>query len=266
MIMDILSAEEPIFVCGVPKSGTTMVGQILANNPDLQTDSDIVPALDFIRHVEKTYKDFFFFNEQPGTILGDMDKYWTDNDYREWHLLNLEYFKSIHYSYRMGARHWGSSSPLCYQHTSLLWKWFPKAVFLMVMRDPRDQWSSFKHLHMRKGADSWKSFNYCHVTLPSRGNNHPQIKFVEYHEVVHNPTIVFDTLGLSVPENCTKGMRDIFLCRTHGNADMIDELRRGTDMITSRIGRWKRDLNGDEIRRCTEAFPKECEYYDNLDL
>jgi hypothetical protein len=263
-----LSSEEPVFVCGVPKSGTTLVGQLLSNHPDFQTDFDIDPSIEFLKYVESTMNDFFFFSENSGTILGDRDKYWKDNDYAEWHLLNIKYFQGLHLSYRRGATRWGSSSCLTYLYRYMLWRWFPKATFLMVMRDPRDQWCSFRKLHMRAGIpNAWDHFlNYRGSTIPYRVDT-PRFKFIEYHEVVYNPTIVFDTLGLCVPENYLNGVRDIFIGRTKGNQqEMTVELRSGQDMITSRIGRWKRDLNTDEIAKCLQAFPAECAYYDSLDL
>ena len=58
-----LSTEEPIFVCGIPKSGTTMVGHLLSHHSDLQTNYDIDPASMFLRYVRDTMKDYFFFAE-----------------------------------------------------------------------------------------------------------------------------------------------------------------------------------------------------------
>lgn len=264
----VLSTEEPVFVCGVPKSGTTMVGQLLANHSDYQTDFDIDPSIEFLKYVAKTMDDYFFFSETPGTALGDRDKYWKDNDYAEWHLLNIEYFQGLHLSYRRGATRWGSSSCLTYLYRDMLWKWFPQATFLMVMRDPRDLWCSFRQLHMREGiSDAWEHFlNYRGATIPPRDEDQ-RFKFIEYHEVVHNPKLVFDTLGLSVPENYLNGVRDIFVGRTKGDEqDTIDELESGKNIITSRVGRWKRDLSEAEIVKCMGAFPEECEYYDSLDL
>jgi len=263
-----LYPERPVFVCGVPKSGTTLVGQLLSNHSDLQTDFDIDPSIAFLKYVTSTMEDYFFFSEIPDTILAERDSYWKNNDHREWHLLNIEYFKRIHISYRAGAKRWGSSSCLTYLHRDILWKWFPEATFLMVMRDPRDQWCSFRHLHMREGIpDCWDHFvKYRRFSIPPRDED-PRFKFIEYHEVVSNPTIVFDTLGLTVPENYLNGIRDVFIGRTKGNrADINNELRSGNQMITSRVGRWKRDLSKEEIVKCSEAFPEECAYYDSLGL
>ena len=260
-----LSTERPIFVCGVPKSGTTMVGQLLSNHADLQTDFDIDPSIAFLKYVKANMEDYFFFSEIPGTILADRDKYWKADDFREWHLLNIDYFQRLHLSYRAGATRWGSSSCSTYQHRDMIWNWFPEAIFLIVNRDPRDQWCSFKQLHMREGiTNPWNHFVNFRRTVPV-GESDPRLRFVEYHEVVDDPTIVFDILGLTVPENYLNGMRDVFIGRTKGNNQQgIEKDLQFGDIITSRVGRWKRDLRMKEIVRCYKEFPNECSYYDTL--
>jgi len=139
----------------------------------------------------------------------------------------------------------------------------------MVMRDPRDQWCSYKHLYItgvKNETEKWKRFVHEHKnTIPQRDED-PRIKFIEYHEVVHNPTMVFDILGLSTPENYLNNMEAVYIGRSNGDKvnSPAKELRGGSPIVTSRVGRWKRDLSAEEIQRCLETFPTECEYYDNV--
>ena len=76
--------------------------------------------------------------------------------------------------------------------------------------------------------------------------------------------MVFDILGLSTPENYLNNMETVYLGRSNGdNAAAIKAMKETGPMVTSRVGRWKRDLSAEEVTRCMKAFPKECEYYDN---
>ncbi len=261
-----LSSERPIFVCGVPKSGTTLVGRLLANHTDCRTDYDIDPSIRFLRYVRDTMDDYFFFSEPENSPMAAANEYWIKDDFRTWHLMNIEYYQQFHKSYRTGAPRWGSSSCYSHYHRKILWKWFPEAIFLIVRRDPRDHWCSFKHLYVNFEVDQWDWFVESRGRLPTVGEDE-RIQFVEYHEVVRDPTVIFDTLGLSVPENYLTGVRDVFLHRTRGSkvADWIGNVRSGEQLITSSIGRWKRDLSEEEIQRCVDTFPEECEYYDGLD-
>ncbi len=263
-----LSTEEPIFVCGVPKSGTTMVGNLLANHSSAKTDYDIDISTAFLEYVIRSMKDYYFFKEQLHTPMEKANRFWNAEDHREWHLLNLRYFADLHQSHRSGSPRWGSSTTFTYIYRSLIWKWFPRATFLMVMRDPRDNWCSYKHLHVngvKNETEKWNRFVHHHKNTIPRRDEDPRIIFIEYHEVVHNPTMVFDILGLSTPENYLNNMITVYLGRSNGDKvySPAKELREGSPMVTSRVGRWKRDLSVEEVTRCTETFPKECEYYDN---
>jgi len=259
-----LSTEKPIFVCGVPKSGTTMVGRILANHPDLQTDFDVSPTVHFLKYVRDAMDNYWFFKERQNSPMAEDNSYWTDNNYKEWHSFNIEYFKTLHKSYRSGATRWGSSTCFTHQHRELLWKWFPEARFLMITRDPRDHWCSFRMLP----TYHWDQFLYFKKEAASMNEMDSRFNYVEYHDVVRDPTILFGILGLSVPENYLNGVKRVFIDRSNGaQSDVpnwVYELQHGNGIISSRVGRWKRDLDKEELDRCTEAFPDECMYYDEM--
>lgn len=268
---EVISTDEPIIVCGIPKSGTTMVGHLLSHHPDLLTNYDIDVSTMFLSWLRKTMKDHFFFAERNNDAIGFESQYWMNNEMREWHLLNMEYFRGMHISYRVGAPRWGSSSCFTYYSRELLWTWFPKATLLMVARDPRDHWCSFKHLHIVDCKDKesqWRRFVSLYKNLPAR-NEDPRMKFVEYHDVLRDPTIVFDILGLAAPENYLDGMEEIYYARTRGDVEYKPKRTwqegDGNPMVQSRVGRWKRDLSEEEIQRCTEALPELCAYYDAVE-
>lgn len=244
----VMSSEQPIFVCGVPKSGTTLVGQLLSNHPDITIDYDIDPTVHFLKYVESAQASNLFLEEKP----------------EGWESLNIEYFQKLHHSYQSGAKRWGSSTCLVHLYRHRVWEWFPLAQFVAVLRDPRDHWCSFKHLYIPNRDDRWEHFMRCHRGLPKPGED-SRMKFVEYHEVIKNPTVVFDALGLKTPKDYLDGVLEVFLSRTLGDhtKEWMIELRKGSKIITSRVGRWKRELNEDEVQRCIEAFPEACEYYDS---
>lgn len=261
-----LSTDRPIFVGGIPKSGTTLVGQLLSNHPDVSIDYDVNATILFFRYVEEMQKNYFFFTDNPNTPMGQQDAYWRKDGFRAWHQLNINYFRGLHQSYHKGSKRWGSSTCFTYTFRKTVWGWFPQAQFVMVMRDPRDHWCSFKYLNMPKYPDRWKNFVRLTRELPDKTED-SRMKFVEYHEVVENPTLVYDVLGMEAPENYLDGVLEVFLGRTLGDNPKawVDDLREGRKLVTSRVGRWKRDLSREEVQRCTEAFPEACEYYDDLD-
>lgn len=251
-----------------------MVGKLLSSHSSMQTDYDIDISMDFLKYAANSRQNYYyFFNEHMHSPMEKANRFWNDDDNREWHLLNLRYFEDLHQSYKAGAPRWGSSTCYTFIHRQLIWKWFPKATFLMVMRDPRDHWCSYKHLHIVGTDDTdesakWDKF-VCHHKglLPSRHED-PRIKFIEYHEVVRDPTMVYDMFELSVPENYLDNMLQVYLVRSLGGSgyNPVRELQNTNPMVTSRVGRWKNELSDEELRRCTEAFPELCKYYDRADV
>ena len=259
-----LSTEQPIFVCGLPKSGTTLVGQLLSNHPDIAIDYDIEAILHFLWYAKHTQEDFWFFAEPEHSIIDRSNEFWRANDWREWHLLNIDYFQKMHQGFRNGFPHWGNSTCFIYRHQDIIWSWFPRAKFAVVRRDPRDHWCSFKELYTPQHPDKWEWFVKNHRKLPPEGND-PRSITIEYHEAVRNPESVFESLGFLAPEHYLNGTMEVYLARSHGSSR--DERRlavqnRNTSLVQSRVGRWKRELPPDEVRRCYETFPELCAYYD----
>ncbi len=257
-----LSTERPIFVGGVAKSGTTLVGHLLSNHPTVDIDYDIGPSLHFLRYARDAANDHFFFsNENPPSPMWKRNQHWLKDDRREWHLLNMDYFQSMHRGYGRAHR-WGSSTCATYQHRKLLFKWYPNATFVIVKRDPRDLWCSHRKLVNPNIDNKWDDFIKTYSSLPTE--NEKGIKVIEYHDVVTRPELVFTLFDLDIPQNYLSGVQEVFLARTLGSDPRLWKSELGEGLIRSRIGKWQRELSPREIRMLELAFPEECEYYDKV--
>jgi hypothetical protein len=217
-------------------------------------------------------KNFFFL--KAATIMPLLDgniRYWHENDFENFHELNREYFTRMHQAWDKEVR-WGSSNNLQILYIDLIWRWYPKAEFIFLARDPRDNWSSFRsHLHPRSMSgewDHWELFvdRFRRIRKIMKDlRDDPRTYTVEYHEVVHNPLLVYEMLGIEPPENYLENADIVLLGRSYGltTPEALQVVR--DKIITTRVGRWKRDLSEEEVRKCTEAFPEECAYYDGID-
>jgi len=249
------SNERPIFVGGVPKSGTTLVGQLLSNHSSISIDFDIDPTIHFLKYVKNVRRDCF------------SNMCWGNNEFRVWDEMNVDYFHKLHQSWKNQICRWGSSTCYTYLYRDIVCGWFPMAQFIIVRRDPRDLWCSYKQQHnpyIPDPIDRWNYFVTRITNLPKPGNDKRIIQ-LEYHEVVRDPSIVFIALELDVPRNYTNGTRNVLFRRSLGlTSDEAIRAVCGNSIITSRVGRWRRDLSEEEIRRCNEVFPELCDYYDNV--
>jgi hypothetical protein len=265
-------SKKPLFVVGVPKSGTTLVANLIKNHPDFEIDFDNEAINQFMWYVQKTMDNVFFL--KAANNVPPLEKqivYWQDNDFHHFHELNKTYFTYLHLGWDSGRR-WGSTNNLMCFYYEIIWKWYPEAEWVLLQRDPRDNWASFrhhKHPYSENGEiDHWELFvsryNRVHRIREALRND-PRVHLIQYHEVVNDPELVYRLLGISIPENYLESGKEVLFDRSYGlSLDEIKEALTGNPIVTSRVGRWKRDLSKDEIDRCEKAFPEICNYYDEV--
>ncbi len=263
--------DRPLFISGMPKSGTTLVNNLLTNHPDFKIDYDNEAIQQFLTYVHATMKNFFFLkaaNNVPP--LHEQVVYWQENDFERYHELNKDYFTRMHMAWNSGLR-WGSSNSLQGVFHKLIWRWYPKAEYIFVQRDPRDNWSSFRsheHPYSESGEwDHWDLFVHRYKKITSvmdRLRDDPRTYYLQYHEVVHDPMLVYRTLGIKPPENYLNNADKVLFDRSYGLTSPEAKEVLDKKIITSRVGRWKRDLSPEEIQRCQQTFPELCAYYDEV--
>ena len=215
----------------------------------------------------------FFFLKAANNIhpLEEQIVYWQDDNFRRFHEINKAYFTQMHLGWDSGLR-WGSSNSLmCYRY-KLIWEWYPKAEWVFLQRDPRDNWASFRshrHPYTEDGGESehWRLFvarSKQVNKIRDRLRDDPRVYCLQYHEVVNDPELVYRTLGITTPENYLDNGKEVLFDRSYGLTGPEAKEAMEKPIITSRVGRWKRDLNEEEIARCRKEFPNICAYYDEV--
>lgn len=255
----------------MPKSGTTLVNNLLTNHPDYQIDYDNEAIQQFLVYVGKTMSDFFFLKAAENVPpLERQVVYWQENDFERFHELNKDYFTRMHMGWNSGLR-WGSSNSMQAVFHNLVWRWYPKAEYVFVQRDPRDNWASFRsHRHPLSDSgewDHWDLFVYRYTKIQGvmdRFRDDPRTYYLQYHEVVHDPLIVYRTLGIEPPRDYLLNAERVIYDRSYGLTTEEAKKVASEKIITSRVGRWRRDLSPMEVARCYERFPEICAYYDEV--
>ena len=269
-------SHRPLFIAGMPKSGTSLIGNLLNNHPDFDLDFDNEAVPQFLAYASDLPKNMFFLNDgRDSEYLRRHVGHWRDNDCANLHELNRAYFTRLHLGWNSGLR-WGSCNPYQVFHMELTWRWYPDAEFVIVQRDPRDIWASYRHhRHYAEGksldsenAAQWVQYVRLLQTVHDmcgRFGEDPRVHLVQYHHVVKDPELIYRLLGLEAPENYIENARTVLLGRSYGLS--TDELKdvavNGDKILTSRVGRWKRDLTDEEISRVEGVFPMTCAFYDH---
>jgi hypothetical protein len=124
-VTDQVDEQAPIFMIGFPRSGTTLLEQILGSHPDLQTleEKDTVATM---------LKSFL-------AMAGDSEHALAELDQTQILRLRKEYFDRAahHISLRPGAL-LVDKMPLNTAYVPLLWRVFPHAKFILSIRHPCD--------------------------------------------------------------------------------------------------------------------------------
>jgi tetratricopeptide (TPR) repeat protein len=134
-----LETETPVFIVGLPRSGTTLTEQILASHSQVHGAGELLFARDSFESVPGA-------TNQPATsvmAIGNLDQAATER-LAQWHLERLQ-------GLAPGATHVVDKMPENYLYLGFLATLFPRARFIQCCRDLRDVavscWmTNFRHI------------------------------------------------------------------------------------------------------------------------
>lgn len=272
--------DRPLFICGHPKSGTTLVRAILDSHPQLLVYPDetfffrgLLPEirnLDFEEKLSLAQRYLLHFFDSEPTSEGRNAGNYSDRFVRYaetcqemQRLLGVDDFRhdgdllfgAIH---AFGKTHnlltperlyWVEKTPYNEHFTSIIFQWWPEAHCIHVVRDPRDNYATYHRKHsglaVEEFASSWiASLQAGFHNLEKFGKKRYLI--VRYESLVQDPeSILAEIIDFLA-------IRDADILRTPTNRGVVWE---GNSMFDDRflaisskpLGRWKSELDSKEI-------------------
>lgn len=274
-------SEDPIFIIGVHRSGTTLLRYMLSSSPRIYIppESDFIPRF-FLGRAQQAlsveevadllatiFEEYRFAKEWEGqppeatAFLAAMDGHtpaaFLETLYRQ-------------YAAQYGATRWGDKTPIYASYVDLIHELFPRARFVHIIRDARDVTLSM--------LDKWEAKEF-HVDVYFCARNWVRriraaraagrrLEAGLYHEV-HYETLVRD------PESTVRAICDFldepFL------PEMVSQHRLAQEQLpaggfheavrhpptTSRIARWQREMTPADLRlvqAIADSLLEECGY------
>jgi hypothetical protein len=257
--------EEPIFIVGVPRSGTTLVRMIL----NAHSRIGIAPETHF-------FPLFWRFRERYGDLYEDhnLKKFWEDfsrskyfRDFRfsESSMIRESIFsgersyKSIfetllkEYAQQHNKARWGEKTPDHLQFVDTILAFYPDAKIIHVIRDPRDVVLSFKKVpwgstDVFSTARLWNRY----IDMSRNFGRDRSNSFLEmrYEDLVFKPEESIKTLCQFVDEK-PEGKMLNFHRHTKEYVEKNEPWKEEClhPLTQSNVGKWRRELTRFEAQQ-----------------
>ena len=211
----------PVFVVGIVRSGTTLMSLMLSAHPAIA----IAPDMHYVHGWVQRYRQLQL--SQPA----DFDRFWKAfSGNKRFGYLGIDAsavrqcieagqrysFRGVYLSIleafaaSLQKRRWGEKTPFTADHLDTLFRWFPDARVIYMLRDPRAVVSSLRkipwgaELGVYAHALSWA--NGVGRALANEGDT--RILRVRYETLVHKPTEVLEQVCRFLGEAYSPDMLD----------------------------------------------------------
>lgn len=220
----------PVFIVGMPRSGTTLVRVLLNAHPDIA----IAPETHFYTRCgvaleagESPQRAWKCLEQQPG--FQSMDFTCDEIDRIRSRLSEASHPKSVLeavgtvYAEREGAEAWGEKTPDHLAHAARILHEFPGAVVLAMIRDPRDVCLSLAGLPWNRDTlveSAWKWRRYQQLLQRYRASFKDRVYTVRYEDVLEAPSQalkdILDWLDAHNSESTVQSMLQFYERRDPG--------------------------------------------------
>ncbi|MFG6096142.1 sulfotransferase [Leptothoe sp. ISB3NOV94-8A] len=259
------SSESPIFIVGMPRSGTTLLTSMLSTHPRIA----IAPETHYLCYWMRQYKNLKLSSDQ------DFDIFWqTLSHSQRFSYFGIDANKTRErilakgspshqhifagwleeYANAINKPRWGEKTPLHYQHLHQLFTWFPNAQAIWMLRDPRAvaaslskvPWASnYIHIHAEQWHESLRNFE-------RNWQRDSRVMLLRYEKLIQQPEQSLTTLCQFLGETYALEM---LTARSEVNHPLIN--RQGwavqhlqsvlEPISTNAIHKWQRELANHQI-------------------
>lgn len=205
--------ESPIFIVGMPRSGTTLISRILSSHSQIS----IAPESHFLNYWmqrfsasllqdEENFQKFWqvfihserfgYFECQPSKLISQIQS--TDSNKARSLFSNL----LKQYAKKTNKSRWGEKTPVHYAHIYRLLNWYPNARIIYMVRDPRAVAASMQKVpwggnRIIAYALRWKDS----IEHLEKWREDSRVKYVKYEQLVSNSSATLDNICQFIGED-----------------------------------------------------------------
>ena len=223
------NSVQPIFIVGMPRSGTTLVERIIGQNPQVFNAGE-QEAMEFVAAD---------FNQQSLTGKLPPPEQISSDQWLELRQLYLEKLPKVSTSMVT------DKLPHNFRHVGLIHKMFPEARIIQLHRDPQDVCMSIYSRAFTAGhnyANRWPDLAHFYAECERlmvhwSSMNSSRILDLKYENLVENP----DYYVKQLVEFCGFEWSDSYLefHKSPNNSFTFSEMQVRQPIASKRVGRWK---------------------------
>jgi hypothetical protein len=263
-----LEDKKLLFICGFPSGGTDLLKNILNAHPDIYLNGEMPFLYTLYKYGYK--HDTKFRNiediDRFRHILKPIDVYNTleniDSDFqielKKKRNISLE--EVLYYIFSSKKRLvWGNKTPQNTENILNLYRLFPKAYFLLIVRDVRDvclswgkKWGKNKYLCAYK----WQKRM---LKVLENSEKISRFKVIKYEDLINNTTFVTKGVSDFLNINWSRRMLDYHIYIKQ----VIDgKINYGKKIKQNNYKKWTHNLQPAEIKKIEEISFKALNYYE----
>ena len=272
---EILTDAKPLFLIGVPRSGTTMLTRILNSHSRILLTNETAVLLQLADTIEKSRigrKAGMIYGKNSGDIWADV----LTESTRE--LLMRFYVKLALKGQKENLKYWGEKHPHFNRCIKFLAEQYPDATYVYLIRDPRDSSCSIAEMNdkpVEAGMQVCKriSESYERFVHEVSSKNHVITIIYEYfiNNYVKEAEKLFEKLGLDFDDSSRKYVENYQNVDAHTSssfvfkgAALLKKSSRTRNFSESSIDRWRRDMDAEQQKNANKLFGSFLKKYDYL--
>ena len=260
----LLAQARPLFLLGLPRSGTTFCAKLLDSHPQILMTNE-VRAFTFFQHA---------FREIPTGDAGGThcsrvhgDEFVEGLRAYVGPVLRRTYERIAEKRGATDLRFWGDKNPHHTNTLPLMAECFPGARFVRMRRDPRDVVCSIRELHVGMGLVKSGEPPLAVLGRISRTVSvsiHMARRFfggrpgLAYREVGYEEMLAAPDAGIQDLFGDFLGLEDHAAPRAwiaeDGRRDSHGHFLEKTDFVQRSVARWRRDLEPEQLRAVEEGL------------
>jgi len=281
------ASSRPLFVVGAPRTGTTLVRDILNRHPSIHLFDEVhfferiwdergrwgdlsqpAPRREAIDRLRSIVQEFGSDKEVAGHLTPEAFEARMRNEGGGYPGLLAALLKTG--AELKGAVHWGDSSPQDVLYLPKIFEWFPDARVIALIRDPRDFLSSHKNYHRRGVASYRERYNpltnsilwRSSMTAVLEAATEPwgaSVLRMRYEDLVGDPETHVRRLCSHAGVSYEPAMLDV--PRSNSSFTPAAETSATRGISRAAVDRWKSELTPTEIwlaekitGRCMDQF------------